>query len=209
MLRNPLPRSRPRRNPAATSPATRTRTFPPTRFHRPARSLPRLPARISHAPFPSSVRAVWCWPLGHRQRRRASCPAPPTPSGLHAPFYSTLPSLPLRCTSPAALRQCPHMIYLIRLPRSVLPGSRQIFLKPSETYSTKSVLHFCLSHSAVRLELCSVYQFQSSAFFSSFPVLLHALSAALSDGSLYASSPENATSTAPLRHRLRRNAAPP
>jgi hypothetical protein len=109
---------------------------------------------------------------------------------------------PFDAPSPAALIQWPYIIYLIRLPQSVLPGSRQTFLKPSETYSTQSVHHFCLSHCCTtRIVLC--LPIAIPRFFSSVPVLLHTSIFVLyrprsRTSALHASPPENATSTAPF-----------
>ncbi|KAJ7207721.1 hypothetical protein C8J57DRAFT_1613147, partial [Mycena rebaudengoi] len=139
----------------------RTHTFPPTRFRRPARSLSRLPARVSHAPIPSSaaagtVRAVWRCVAPASLR---FSPSPTTsPRILLRPtdtqrlactflLYSPFPSPPMHLTrstetmAPYDLPRSPSTICASRI------SSNIPFLKPSETYSTKSVLHFCLSHS--------------------------------------------------------------
>ncbi|KAJ7279739.1 hypothetical protein C8J57DRAFT_1502379 [Mycena rebaudengoi] len=80
----------------------------------------------------------------------------------HPSILVSLP-FPSDAPSPTALTRWPKMIYLIRPPR-VHPGSRHIFLKPSEAYSTKAALYLNLSHSLVRPELRSGYQLQYPSF---------------------------------------------
>ncbi|KAJ7262155.1 hypothetical protein C8J57DRAFT_1633788 [Mycena rebaudengoi] len=125
---NPKPAVKPflkRSKPATKPPKPATKPAPPgtisAGFSQRMPRNPRVPPAAAYTKLGNGRHggAVWRRHLlaSHRHRRlRASCCVPPIPSGLHAPFYSTLPSLPLQCTSPAALRQWPHMIYLIRLP---------------------------------------------------------------------------------------------
>ncbi|KAJ7237623.1 hypothetical protein C8J57DRAFT_1568021 [Mycena rebaudengoi] len=97
--------------------------------------------------------------------------------------------------SPAALIRLPH---LPRSPSAICsPSSSQIFLKPSEAYSTTSALHSRLLN-LLYDQNCALCTNCNPQVFLSFPVLLHASifvpSRRRSQTSpLYVSPPENAT----------------
>ncbi|KAJ7214126.1 hypothetical protein C8J57DRAFT_1538616 [Mycena rebaudengoi] len=179
--------------PAATSPATRhrTRLFPQRTPFALTSTAPTGPPAHSCLSFPSPCRPRACvshapkytefgngrhdphcmalcgaglsWLLTDNVSAHFAASHRYSAACTHLSILVSLP-FPSDAPSPTALTRWPKMIYLIRPPRSVHPGSRQIFLKPSEAYSTKSALYLNLSHSLVRPELRSGYQLQYPCF---------------------------------------------